>query len=205
MPTFECVYVWMSVCVCLSSITARRSSIRPATTAAAPLISLLTSHSLISSRYHPEQWDGNASPGASCKRAVPESVASLFPSLPSSVRCPLSASLHFIPCSILIGLFNTVAAGWMSVDGRREIGRQLRCHAVIGTKTASALPLSLFPFSASQSFSFSIKLSYSFLFSRLFSFVFFCCSCCPHFILRWSSFTSPATLASAFAQSNIRF
>lgn len=196
--------VW--VCVCVSSITLRRSGIRPATTAAAPLISLLTSHSLISSRYHPEQWDGNASPGASCKRAVPESIASLFPSLPLfAIRSfTLSACLHFIPCSILIGLFNTVAAGWMSVDGRGEIGRQSRCHAVIGTKTASALPLSLFPFSPSQSFSFSIKLPYSFLFSRPLSFVFFC-SCCPDFILRWSSFTSPATVASAFAQSKIRF
>lgn len=175
MPTFVCVHECVCVRACPLSCRSIAAYGRPP-----PLQPLLSAFSpaTVSSRHaitlSNETGMLALEPAASALSPSP-SRFSFPPSLPLfAVRSfTLSASLHFIPCSILIGLFSTVAAGWMSVDGRGEIGRQSWCHAVIGTKTASALTLSLFPFSPSQSFSFSVKLSYSFLFSRPLSFFLF--------------------------------
>lgn len=80
----------------------------------------------------------NASQEPSCKHTVPESITSLFPSLYS--RFALSLSLWFILRFIQIGLYNIVAAGWMSVEGRREIGGQSYCHSNWDKDLAYALP-----------------------------------------------------------------
>lgn len=123
--------------VCVFSISPRHSSIQPATTAA--FLSAF-SPATVSSRHAitlSNETGENASQEASCKHTVPESITSLFPSLCSWFTLSPSVSLshQFIPHFIQIGLYNIVAAGWMSVERRREIGIQTYCHTVIGTKT----------------------------------------------------------------------
>lgn len=77
-------------------------------------------------------------------------AASVLSLSPSHLSFPLSIhglrsrsrslSLRFIPRFIQIGLYNIVAAGWMSVEGRREIGGQSYCHSNWDKDLAYALP-----------------------------------------------------------------
>lgn len=65
-------------------------------------------------------------------------AASILSPGPSHLSLPPSLSLCLSP--VHSSLYpdwpvQYVAAGWMSVEGWREIGRQSYCHTVIGTKT----------------------------------------------------------------------
>lgn len=104
-----------SACVCPVSC---RPALEPATTAA--LLSAL-SPALVSSS-HAITLSNETGVNACCKHTVPGSITSLSLS-------PVHFSLYPdwpVHC---------VAAGWMSVEGWREIGRQSYCHTVIGAKT----------------------------------------------------------------------
>lgn len=200
MPTFECVYE----CVCVCPLSRRGVAAYGRPPLLQPLLSAF-SPATVSSRHaitlSNETGMLAREPAASALSPSPSHL-SFPPSLPPSVHRPLFHSFCLSPLHSLLHPDWPVQYSGSRLDECGWKGRDWKTVAVSRGNwdkdgfCSASFPLPVFSFSE---FLFLNKtlLFFPFWSSTFFSFF---CTCCPHFILRWSSFTSPATVASAFAK-----